>query len=618
MTGGGRELFSGESELLDASPRALLRSGADVARSRERVRRRRFARLAAVLAIPALILWGRVLTGAPVRIGVPHIPSGLGPFIPAFALIALFALAIIGPLVGAGRSPHVLYRPGEMGLSLDDVKGAGVVVEEVVKTLNLFLAHRTFRERMGGTPRRAILFEGPPGTGKTYLAKAMAAEAGVPFLFVSSSAFQSMYYGQTNRKIRSYFRALRKAARAEGGAIGFIEEIDAIGAARSGMGGGTSREGISGVVNELLIQLQSFDEPTTGARMRGRLIDVVNRWLPSKRGLSKKAPAPANILVIGATNRAADLDPALLRPGRFDPSIAFDLPGRSARREIIDYYLAKKAHTADLDLETRRAALAAVTAGYTPVMIEHLLDEALVWALRRGAEHLSWADVQAAKMTEEIGLAQPVEYTEAERRTIATHEAGHATVAWLVGKGRRLEVLSIIKRKEALGLLAHSETEERFTKTRSEMTALVQIAFGGMVAEELFFGEAGTGPAGDLEAATRVAAQMVGAYGMTGSLVSMNAAGGPPGANLVAKVLADDTSRIALERILGDAKHTVRGLLDQNRAVVEALRDALLEREELVGEEIGTVITAAVAALPAAAPEAGPPDPLRPVPPEPR
>ena len=206
------------------------------------------------------------------------------------------------------------------------MKGAGVVVDEVVKTLNLFLAYKTFRERMGGTPRRAILFEGPPGTGKTYMAKAMAREAGVPFLFVSSSAFQSMYYGQTNRKIRSYFKALRKAAREEGGAIGFIEEIDAIGAARSGMGASTGREGISGVVNELLIQLQSFDTPTGGQRLRNWSIDRVNRWLPSHRQLKAPRTQPANILVIGATNRAADLDPALLRPGRFDRSIHFDLP----------------------------------------------------------------------------------------------------------------------------------------------------------------------------------------------------------------------------------------------------------------------------------------------------
>src|SRR5207237_5153092 len=129
-----------------------------------------------------------------------------------------------------------LFRSSEIATSLDDVKGAPVVVEEVVKTLNLFLAHKTFKEEMGGTARRAILFEGPPGTGKTYIAKAMAKEAGVPFLFVSSSAFQSMYYGQTNRKIRSYFKNLRKYARREGGAIGFIAEIDAIGASRSGAG----------------------------------------------------------------------------------------------------------------------------------------------------------------------------------------------------------------------------------------------------------------------------------------------------------------------------------------------------------------------------------------------
>src|SRR5918997_2263019 len=184
----------------------------------------------------------------------------------AAARVLLLGAAVIVPMLGAGRSPHVLYRSSEIETSLDDVKGATIVKDEVVRTLNLFLAYRTFKERMGGTPRRAILFEGPPGTGKTYLAKAMAKEAGVPFFFVSSSAFQSMYYGQTNRKIRSYFRALRKAARREGGAIGFIEEIDAIGASRSGMGSSTSREGISGVVNELLIQLQSFDEPPRSGR----------------------------------------------------------------------------------------------------------------------------------------------------------------------------------------------------------------------------------------------------------------------------------------------------------------------------------------------------------------
>ncbi|MDQ3570570.1 MAG: AAA family ATPase [Actinomycetota bacterium] len=571
----------------------VLRSAtADVAVAREKARRRRVRRLAVVLVVVAVWLWGRLITGDPVQLGVPALPFP-PEFIPGLILTLVLVVALAVPLLGAGRSPHVLFRPSEIDLGFEDVKGAGVVVEEVVKTLNLFLAHRTFKEQMGGSSRRAILFEGPPGTGKTYLAKAMAREAGVPFLFVSSSAFQSMYYGQTNRKIRSYFKALRQYARREGGAIGFIEEIDAIGAARSGMGSSTQREGISGVVNELLIQLQSFDAPPGSRRLIGWLVDQLNRWLPAHSQLRKPASPAANILVIGATNRAADLDPALLRPGRFDRSIHFDLPSRGGRREIIDYYLAKKAHDADFDEAPARDTLAAMTFGYSPVMIEHLLDEALVWALRRGGDRLSWDDVQQARMTEELGLKNPVPYAEQERRAIATHEAGHAVVAHLVGKGRKLEVLSIIKRGDALGLLSHSELEERYTKTRSEIEALIQIAFGGMVAEELFFGESGSGPAGDLQAATAAAAQMVGALGLGGSLISYEAAAAAPGANLVTKVLSADAGREAVEQILAAAKAEVTRMLEANRHTVEALRSALLERDELVGDEIADVIAKA-------------------------
>ena len=582
-------------EISSIGSSSVLRSAAaDVGATRETMRRRRLARMGVLLAPLAGWLWWRMVTGDPVSPGVPHLPAGMKDYLPAIGLMVILGIAVFLPLLGAGRSPHVLYRSSELDVSLDDVKGAGVVEEEVVKTLNLFLAHRTFRERMGGTPRRAILFEGPPGTGKTYLAKAMAKEGQVPFLFVSSSAFQSMYYGQTNRKIRSYFKALRKMARAEGGAIGFIEEIDAIGAARAGMGGGGGREGVAGVVNELLIQLQSFDDPTAGAKLWGFFVDAANRWLPAHRQLSKRPLVPANVLLIGATNRAADLDPALLRPGRFDRSIYFDLPSRSGRREILDYYLGKKAHEAELDDETRRDTLAAMTFGYSPVMIEHLLDEALVWALRRGAERLSWNDVQQAKMTEEVGLKQPVEYAEAERRTIATHEAGHAAVAHLTGAGRRLEVLSIIKRKEALGLLAHSEIEERYTSTRTEITARIQIAFGGMVAEEQFFGESGTGPAGDLQYATSAAATMVGSLGMAGSLISLEAMSGA--GNIVGKVLSADGGQEAVQAILAGAKDEVTRMIGDHRWLVEALRDALLERDELVGAEIGEVIARATAA----------------------
>jgi cell division protease FtsH len=573
-------------------------AAADVARSRERSRQRRLFRLAVVMGFICVWMWNRVLEGQSAFPTRPHLSPAIAEAMPLLLLVFILGAAVLLPLLGAGRSPHVLYRSSEIDISLADVKGMPVVVDEVVKSLNLFLAHKTFKDGMGGTPRRAILFEGPPGTGKTYMAKAMAREAEVPFLFVSSSAFQSMYYGQTNRKIRSYFKALRKAARAEGGAIGFIEEIDAIGASRAGMGG-NGREGIAGVVNELLIQLQSFDAPPAGMRVNHWFVEHVNRILPPHRQI-KKRPAPyANILVIGATNRAADLDPALLRPGRFDRSLYFDLPNRSGRREIIDYYLAKKAHEPELDDDQRRDTMAAMTSGYTPVMIEHLLDEALVWALRRGGDRLNWADIQKAKMTEEIGLAQPVEYTEAERRTIATHEAGHATVAWLVGKSRKLEVLSIIKRKDALGLLAHSDREERFLKSQSELESLVEIALGGLAAEEVFFGEISSGPSGDLMAATTLTAQMIGSLGMDGTLFSYEAVQMPSAANIVAKVSSTDDGKARIEERLAAARLRAGTMLAENRHVVEALRDALLERHELIGDEILDVIHGAVAGSPA-------------------
>jgi len=587
---------------------------ADVVTSREKARQTRLRRLLIVLVVVAIPVVGRTTAGiirylqgnyiaaaGDFRWPHPGIPSSYLPYLPGLILVVLLAGVMAGPLLMAGRSPHVLYRPEELGMTMADVVGADAVVEEVVKTLNLFLAHRTFSERMGGTPRRAVLFEGPPGTGKTYIAKAMAAEAGVPFLFVSSSAFQSMYYGQTNRKIRSYFRALRSYARREGGAIGFIEEIDAIGSARGGLGAGPGREGIAGVVNELLIQLQSFDVPPLGTRAINTLIDAANRWLPPTYAMRKRVMKPANFLIIGATNRASDLDPALLRPGRFDKSIRVDVPSRAGRREILDYYLARKAHEPELDDPAKRDAIAGSTFGYSPVMLEHLLDEALVWAIRGGRPAMSWADIQQARMTEELGIAQPVSYTAAERRVIATHEAGHATVAYFAAPGRRLDVLSIIKRSEALGLLAHSDAEERFTRTRSECEALLRIAMGGMVSEEIFFGEASTGPAGDLAGATRLAAQMVGSYGMAGSLVSLEALRGEAG--IVTKVLADNAYRQSVEKLLEAAKASAREVLASEKHVVTALCRALLERDELVGDEITNVIVEAIKRGPSAVPE---------------
>lgn len=574
----GLDLLGGESVLASGST--------DVSIAREKARRARLVRICVPLAIVAGYLWIRIVRGHPVTPSWPHLPSAWVPFLPGAILMIVLGAVIVIPLMISGRSPHVVYRPEAKGPRLADLKGMPAVVEEVVRTLNLFLANETFADRMGGTQRRGILFEGPPGTGKTFIARAMANEAGVPFLFVSSSAFQSMYYGQTNRKVRAYFKALRRAARAEGGAIGFIEEIDAIGGTRAGMGG--RGEGVAGVVNELLIQLQSFNAPGPLAAASASVVDQINRLLPPTVQLPRPVGKPANVLVVGATNRAADLDPALLRPGRFDRSVHFDLPGKAGRREIIDYYLGRKAHDEELDIDGRRDELASITLGYTPVMLEHLLDEGLVWALRGGRERMGWEDVARARLTEELGIANRVTYTDAERLRIASHEAGHATVAWLVGHGRRLEVLSIVKRGAALGLLAHGEMEERFTKTREELFALVQIAMGGLAAEELLFGEHSTGVAGDLTAATGIAAQMVGSLGMAGSLISYDPAA--PRGGLVAKVLSSDQAAEAVETLLAEARANASALLLANRDRLERLAGVLVDREELLGDEIIEVL----------------------------
>jgi cell division protease FtsH len=579
----------------------------DVGRARERRRQRRLARLAVVLSVVGGLAWWRGLTGGSLN---PLGGVSLGPdamfWLPMVLVVVVICLVMLVPMLGQGRSPHLLYRPEQIDVGLDDVKGLGALRDEVVKTLNLFLGYATFKDRLGGNPRRGLLFEGKPGTGKTHMAKAMARHAGVPFLFVSATSFQSMWYGMTARKIRAYFKALRKVARQEGGAIGFIEEIDAIGGRRGGFDGGGDgpvSSGTGGVVNELLVQLQSFDTPPLAERVTGRLVDWLNGWLPAERQLRKPPLRYQNILVIAATNRAEALDQALLRPGRFDRRLYFDLPNAAARRELIDYFLIRKAHHPELDDDARRAELARLTFGYTPVMIEHLLDEALIWALRAGRNTMRWADVNQAKLSEEIGLKQPVAYTPLEKEMVATHEAGHAVAAYLSGVGRKLEVLSIVKRKEALGLLAHNDSEERWTRTRTELLAFLRIACAGMAAEELWFGESTTGPGSDLVGATGIAAQMVGALGMADSMISYVAMEeGLNDRNVVARVLSDPDGRERTEKLLRDAKAAVKEQLDGNRALVEALRDALVEREELLGDEILEVLQRAEAALAVPAP----------------
>jgi cell division protease FtsH len=574
---------------------------ADVQTIRERNRRRRLRYLLYLNVLILAYLVKRGMEGRPLEFGLPSFGADDWLWLFPVLMILMLGSVLMLPLIN-GRSPHIRFSPEQLGLGFDDVKGIDVVLEEVTRTLQIFLAYRSFREELGGNPRRGVLFEGRPGTGKTHLAKAMACEAGVPFFFVSAPAFQSMWAGMTAWKIRAFFKGLKKAARKEGGAIGFIEEIDAVGATRGGIDRHESSEGVtvnrfidsshSGMVNELLIQMQSFDAPLLGGRIKNWLIDLINLFLPAIRQIKKQKIQYNNVLVIAATNRSDNLDPALMRPGRFDRALYFDLPSRAGRRDLIDYFLERRAHDPEMDRTDLREELALMTLGYTPAMLEHILDEALVWAVRDSRKSLNWKDVQRARLSEEIGLGQPVAYSEREKLTIATHEAGHAAAAYLCGKDRKLEVLSIIKRRSALGLLAHSDIEEHFTRSKSELEGTIQITLGGMVAEELFFGEHGTGPSSDLTTATSLAAQMVGSFGMGRNLISFEAVqdGAFSSSNIVGKVLATEEGRAEVEDLLRRLKSEVTEILGENRHLIQALRDELMVREELLGDEILQVL----------------------------
>ncbi len=473
-------------------------------RQRERTKRKRLLRAIAVVTALDAYLWWRYSTGRPLRL--PTIPESFPweVYLPAMLLIVAIGLMVAMPLL-SGRSPHITVYPEQVEVGLTDLKGLDTQVDEVLRTLDVFLGYGTFRDELGGTPRRGILFEGPPGTGKTYLAKAMAKQAGVPFLFISATALQSMWFGMTAYRIRSFFKALRKAARKEGGAIGFIEEIDAIAQSRDGVSP-ASPDGMErsvsrfmssntgGMVNELLIQMQSFDQPRLRTRIRGKFLGWLNSYLPANWQFKMLASEYHNILLIAATNRADSLDTALMRPGRFDRRLYFDVPTQSEREDLVDYFLERKKHHDQLDDPAVRTRIAHECFAYTPVMIEHLFDESLLVALREGRREMNFADVMEAKFTEEIGLKQAVTYTDNDRRAVAVHEAGHATVAHFLGQNRRLEVLSIIKRRGSLGLLAHGDEEERFTRNRTEIESGIAIALGGMAAEELVLGRVGDRP----------------------------------------------------------------------------------------------------------------------------
>src|SRR5215203_2158815 len=464
-----------------------------------------------LLAVWLIFPWGEVTNTPQGLAQVPEFSIGA-----ANSFIPSLLVALIGPMFYAGfiifivvfqfvaifwflsRGRTYVIYPGEYDVSFEDVRGQKAAVEATKEVVRLFQGFKKFR-KMGGYPPQGILLEGPPGTGKTLLSKAIAGEVNVPFIYASASSFNNMFMGVANLKVMRLFTRARKFSERFGGAVIFMDELDAIGS-RGGMAqtmepypfdelfrhgleerlisgppedpprgglvgfvdrvvmGGMGGMGMGGMlVNELLVQMDGLEQPRGLGRLFRRMVPLFIR-----RRLKRRVPT-YNILVIGATNRADALDPALLRPGRFDRRLHVGLPDKEGRKDIADYYLEKVRHE-DVDLEKFSKA----TVGYSPARIKNVINEALIFALQEGRDALGWPDIWSAKLTDEIGLKQPVEYDEQEKVKIATHEAGHAVASWFLEREElQMQVITIIKRENALGLVSYQEREDRYVRTRS-------------------------------------------------------------------------------------------------------------------------------------------------------
>ncbi len=513
----------------------------------------------------------------------------LGSMILQFMPIAAYLFFIIGfqfflMYFFMARTRIYWVRPGETGISFKDYRGNPEVLEAASRVVTLLKGAKEFK-KMGGEVTRGILLIGPPGTGKSYLAQAISTEAGVPFGYLSAPSLQSAWMGMGNIKVMNLYRKARRFAREYGACILFIDEIDAIGGARSSslmgtgavgmeaggkhpvvMGMGGMMGGGSGILNELLLQM----DPPPQDNWWGKLL----RTLRLRRGKADMPP----VLTMGATNLAEGLDAALLRPGRFDRKIAVEPPDGDGRREVIEYYLSK-VKTEPMPLER----MVSDTIGYTPVAIKYCINEATIHAHFDGRAAINYWDFTQARETHEWGLRQPIRsMSYEERRRIAYHEAGHAYAMVKLLRKERLTKVTIVRHGNALGFAAWKPEEEIHTRTRDELLDRIKISLGSRAAEELFLGIQMSGVTGDLQSATGVAAMMVGAYGMDESFFSYLTFG--------AQGLSTGDIKPRIEAILQEQYRQVKQLLEENREAVIAIAEALILRNELTDIDVKEIL----------------------------
>ncbi len=484
-----------------------------------------------------------------------------------------------------GRPRLYWVMPGETGVTFDDYKGNPEVLEAARRMVSLLRGIKEF-EQMGGKPVRGLLLSGPPGTGKSYLAQCMSTEAGVPFAYASAASFRAMFIGMDVLMISRLYRKARKLAREYGGCVVFMDEIDAIGASRTTRGGGNMGIGGgmmggmmgTGGLNQLLMEM---DPPNIETGWFKKVLRTL--------GLFHSRAQSEPVLTVGATNVPESLDPALLRPGRFDRSVHVAPPTDKYRPEVIEYYLQKVQHEPEISLP----ALSARMVNYTPVAIKHVINEATIIAHFDGREMVTYRDLVEAQDVHEYGLRQLSELTPIERRRLAYHEAGHTVASYYLMDRYypAFVTLHIHGDLEGAAAFAHPRPKETIiTSNQEDILARIQVSLASRAAEELFLNTQLSGVTGDFASATQLAAAYIGAYGMDGTLISYLAfANGFTGAN--PQSLPDLTKRV--EALLQSQLKAVKQLFIEHREALIAVAEALIERDELIAEEIKELIDAA-------------------------
>lgn len=518
------------------------------------------------------------------------------------------------------------YFPDDIRTRFSDVWGQDHVLNRIRENL-LFLETPEEIEKHGGYVPGGILLWGPPGTGKTLMAESMAGETGKPFVFVDPGAFTNMFFGVGVLKVKSLFRKLRKLALRYGGVVVFFDEADSLGNRGIVSQGGPQRTstmekskifeshchggaylsepavsalvrdkfvmggaaggggGGMGTLQALLTELSGLKKP------RGFFNRVVRRTL----GMRPKNPPKYRILVVMATNMPEALDEALLRPGRIDRMYRVGYPSKAGRIRTYEGYLSKVSHSLTAEEIDKIATITPYATGAT---IKDTINEALIMAIRNGRTSIEWSDIVKAKQQKELGPSEDVEYIERERHAVAVHEACHAVMAHRTRQHMSIDLATIEKGSDYLGMVASIPPDDQFTRWKSEYQSDILVSLASLAGERMFFdGDNSSGVSGDLESATTIASLMEGHWGMGSTISShvsnrrfeMGAPGGGKG-----KDDTDKQMRMALsdriEENLGTLLTQAEEILRENRNQVLALAHALETHKTMSGEDVAAVI----------------------------